>query len=76
MKNKILHINKNTVFGDKEVRKYMITDIKEELDENEMTKYRIYIQDLEDPLQEIEKSKSLLTIEQLNLFINENSKED
>lgn len=54
----------------------MITDIKEELDENEMTKYRIYIQDLEDPLQEIEKSKSLLTIEQLNLFINENSKED
>ena len=75
-KNKILHINKNTVFGDKEVRKYIISDIKEELDEKEEIKYRLYIHDLEDPLQEVEKSKSLLTIEQLNMFIRENSKEN
>jgi len=75
-KNKILHINKNTVFGDKEVRKYIISDIKEELDENDKIKYRLYIQDLEDPLQDVEKSKSLLTIEQLNMFIRENSKEN
>lgn len=75
-KNKILHINKNTVFGDNEVRKYIISDIKEELDENDKNKYRLYIQDLEDPLQEVEKSKSLLTIEQLNMFIRENSKEN
>ena len=75
-KNKILHINKNTVFGDKEVRKYIISDIKEELDEKEEIKYRLYIHDLKDPLQEVEKSKSLLTIEQLNMFIRENSKEN
>ena len=75
-KNKILHINKNTVFGDKEVRKYIISDIKEELDEKEEIKYRLYIHDLEDPLQEVEKSKSLLTIEQLKMFIRENSKEN
>lgn len=75
-KNKILHINKNTVFGDNEVRKYIISDIKEELDEKEEIKYRLYIHDLEDPLQEVEKSKSLLTIEQLNKFIMENSKEN
>lgn len=74
--NKILFIHKNSAFGDKEIRKYIISDIKEELDENQVIKYRLYIQDIQDPLQEIEKSKSLLTIEQLKVFIKENSKED
>lgn len=48
----------------------MISDIKEEKDENDIIKYR-YIQDIQDPLQDIEKSKSLLTIEQLRVFITE-----
>ena len=51
-------------------------DIKEEEDENQNIKYRLFIQNLNDPLQEIEKSKSLLTIEQLKIYIEENSKID
>ena len=73
--NQILYIHKNNAFGDKEISKYMISDIKEEKDENDIIKYRLYIQDIQDPLQDIEKSKSLLTIEQLRVFITENSKE-
>lgn len=72
--NKILYINKNNSFGEKEICKYMISDIKEELDDSGNLKYRVYIQDIQDPLQDVEKSKSLLTIEQLELFVRENSK--
>lgn len=72
--NKILYINKNNSFGEKEICKYMISDIKEELDNSGNLKYRVYIQDIQDPLQDVEKSKSLLTIEQLELFVRENSK--
>ena len=54
----------------------MVADIKEEEDENNNIKYRLFIQKLNDPLQEIEKSKSLLTIEQLKIYIEENSKID
>ncbi len=73
--NKIIHIYKNNLNGDRELFKYIIVDIKEENIDNN-PKYRLYIQDIQDPLQEIEKSKSLLTIEQLKLFIEENSKVD
>ena len=73
--NKIFSIKKKNEFGDSEVFKYMITDIKED-DENGIAKYRLFIQNLNDPLAEIEKSKSLLTLEQLRIYIEENSKED
>lgn len=58
----------------RELFKYMISDIKEEQD-GDITKYRIYIQDIQNPLQDVEKSKTLLTLEQLKLFIEENTKE-
>ena len=74
--NKIFYIYKNNAFGDRELFKYMVADIKEEEDENQNIKYRLFIQNLNDPLQEIEKSKSLLTIEQLKIYIEENSKID
>jgi plasmid replication initiation protein len=74
--NKIFFINKKNEFGDRELFKYMVADIKEEEDENNNIKYRLFIQNLNDPLQEIEKSKSLLTIEQLKIYIEENSKID
>ena len=54
----------------------MVADIKEEKDEEGNSKYRLFIQNLNDPFQEIEKSKSLLTIEQLKIYIEENSKSD
>jgi len=72
--NKIFSIKKKNEFGDNEVFKYMVTDIKEE-DENETIKYRLFIQNLNNPLAEIEKSKSLLTFEQLRIYIEENTKE-
>lgn len=72
--NKIFYIYKQNEFGDRELFKYMVADIKEEDDENGNIKYRLFIQNLNDPLQEIEKSKSLLTIEQLQIYIEENSK--
>lgn len=71
--NKIIFITKNDSFGNKESIKYIVTDIKEETDNNEITKYRLHINNLEDPTQDVEKSKSLLTFEQIKLFINENS---
>lgn len=74
--NKIFFIYKKNQFGDRELFKYMVADIKEEEDENNNIKYRLFIQNLNDPLQEIEKSKSLLTIEQLKIYIEENSKID
>ena len=74
--NKIFFIYKKNEFGDRELFKYMVADIKEEEDENNNIKYRLFIQNLNDPLQEIEKSKSLLTIEQLKIYIEENSKID
>lgn len=74
--NTIIYINKNNAAGSRELFKYMISDIKEESNDDEIVKYRLYIQDIQDPLQEIEKSKTLLTIEQLKLFIEENSKND
>ena len=74
--NKIFFIYKKNEFGNRELFKYMVADIKEEEDENNNIKYRLFIQNLNDPLQEIEKSKSLLTIEQLKIYIEENSKID
>jgi len=74
--NKIFFINKKNEFGDNEIFKYMVTDIKEEKDDSGEIKYRLHIQNLNDPLQEIEKSKSLLSIEQLKIYIEENSKLD
>ncbi|MCK9329072.1 MAG: replication initiation protein [Candidatus Cloacimonetes bacterium] len=74
--NKIIYIHKNNEFGDRESFKYMVTDIKEEKDEEGNSKYRLFIQNLNDPFQEIEKSKSLLTIEQLKIYIEESSKTD
>lgn len=74
--NNILFIYKNNAFKERELFKYLVTDIKEEEDENKNIKYRLFIQNLNDPLQEIEKSKSLLTIEQLKIYIEENSKID
>ena len=71
-----IFIYKKNQFGDRELFKYMVADIKEEEDENNNIKYRLFIQNLNDPLQEIEKSKSLLTIEQLKIYIEENSKID
>ncbi len=73
---KIFFIHKNNEFGDRELFKYMVADIKEEKDEEGNSKYRLFIQNLNDPFQEIEKSKSLLTIEQLKIYIEENSKSD
>ncbi|MBU3014225.1 replication initiation protein [Poseidonibacter lekithochrous] len=73
--NKVFTINKKNKFGDSEVFKYLVTDIKEEK-ENGNIKYRLFIQNLNDPLTEIEKSKSLLTFEQLKIYIEENSKKD
>lgn len=73
--NKIFFIYKNNAFGDNELYKYMVSDIKEEEEEGNV-KYRLFIQNLNDPLQEIEKSKSLLTIEQLKIYIEENTKID
>lgn len=73
--NKIFFIYKSNAFGDKELYKYMVSDIKEEEEEGNV-KYRLFIQNLNDPLQEIEKSKSLLTIEQLKIYIEENTKID
>lgn len=72
--NKIIHIYKNNKNDERELFKYMISDIKEEQD-GHITKYRIYIQDIQNPLQDVEKSKTLLTLEQLKLFIEENTKE-
>ncbi len=73
--NKIIYITKNDSFGNKESIKYVVTDIKEELDSKGITKYRLHINNLEDPTQDVEKSKSLLTFEQIKLFIEENSVE-
>ena len=70
--NKIIYIYKNGEAG-RELFKYMVSDIKEEID-NDIIKYRLYIQNIQDPLQEVEKSKTLLTLEQLKVFIEENSK--
>ena len=54
----------------------MVSDIKEEIDDENISKYRLYIQDINDPTQEVEKSKTLLSVEQLKLFIEENRKKD
>ncbi len=74
--NTIIHIYKNDAFGNKELFKYMVSDIKEEKDDENISKYRLYIQDINDPTQEVEKSKTLLSVEQLKLFIEENRKKD
>jgi len=71
--NKVIYIYKPNEMGKKDLFRYMVSDIKEEI-ENDVVKYRLYIQNIEDPLQEVEKSKTLLTIEQLKVFIEENSK--
>ena len=72
--NKVLTIHKNNQSGDRELFKYIVVDIKEEKDDERNVKYRLFIQNLNDPFQEIEKSKSLLTFEQLKIYIEENSK--
>ena len=74
--NTIIYIHKNDAFGNKELFKYMVSDIKEEIDDENISKYRLYIQDINDPTQEVEKSKTLLSVEQLKLFIEENRKKD
>ncbi len=71
--NKVIYIFKNNEQGNRELFKYMVSEIKEEID-NDVPKYRLFIQNIQDPLQEVEKSKTLLTLEQLKVFINENSK--
>lgn len=71
--NKIIYIYKTNGNGERNIFKYIVSDIKEE-DDDGIIKYRLYIQDIQDPLQEIEKSKTLLSIEQLKVFIEENSK--
>lgn len=71
--NKVIYIFKNNEQGNRELFKYMVSEIKEEMD-NDVTKYRLFIQNIQDPLQEVEKSKTLLTLEQLKVFIDENSK--
>jgi hypothetical protein len=68
-------IQKTNLNGNKESIKYIITDIQEE-SENDTQKYRLYLQDALDPLQEIEKSKSLLTLEQLKKFVETSKVED
>ncbi|MCT7570861.1 replication initiation protein [Aliarcobacter butzleri] len=73
--NKIIFITKNDSFGNKEIIKYIVTDIKEETDSKGIIKYRLHINNLEDPTQDVEKSKTLLTFEQIKLFIEENSVE-
>lgn len=69
----VVRIQKTNVLGKVETLEYIITDIKEELDDTNDSKYRLYLQDSLDPLQDVEKSKSLLTLKQLEHFI-ENSK--
>ena len=71
--DKKIYITKNDSFGNKESIKYIVTDIKEETDNKGITKYRLHINNLEDPTQDVEKSKTLLTFEQIKLFIEENS---
>jgi len=61
-------IKKKGVLGVEEI-KYIIEDIKEEIEKDEV-KYRLYLKDVFDPLKDIEVSKSLLTLEQLKLFIS------
>ncbi|MCT7535808.1 replication initiation protein [Aliarcobacter butzleri] len=73
--NKIIFITKKDSFGNKESIKYIVTDIKEEADNKGLIKYRLHINNLEDPTQDVEKSKTLLTFEQIKLFIEENSVE-
>lgn len=64
-----VEIYKNTISGTKEPFQYIISEIKEE-EEGGVIKYRLYLQDAMDPFQEIEESKSLLTLEQLKKFVN------
>ncbi|MFW3342321.1 replication initiation protein [Aliarcobacter butzleri] len=73
--SKIIYITKNDSFGNKETIKYKVTDIKEEKDHEGVIKYRLHINNLEDPTQDVEKSKTLLTIEEIQRFIEENSVE-
>lgn len=65
--NVMVMIKKNGALGAEEI-KYFIHDIKEEK-ENDEVKYRLYLQDVLDPLQDIETSKSLLTFVQLETFV-------
>jgi len=71
----VVIIQKTNMLGNKESVKYIITDIQKEV-ENETEKYRLYLQDALDPLQEVEKSKSLLNLEQLKKFVEMSRVED
>jgi len=67
-KNLTINIKKLNENGNAENFKYVITDIKEEI-EDEETKYRLYSKNIMDPFSDTEKSKSLLTFDELSRFI-------
>lgn len=63
-----INIKKVNEKGIAENLEYLITDIQEEYEDNEK-KYRLYSKNLMDPFSDTEKSKNLLTIDQLDSFI-------
>lgn len=69
--DQVVYVTKNDPFGNKESIKYKIVDI-EELEKEEENKYRLCIKNEEEPNRDIEKSKSLLTLEQIKVFVEEN----
>lgn len=73
--NHILYITTKDTFGNPESTKYKIIEIEEIEDDGEI-KYRMHIQNSEDPTSRVEKSKSLLTYDEIMLFIERNSIEN
>lgn len=65
-----INIKKINQSGKAENLIYMITDIKEE-EEGGVVKYRLYSKNTMDPFSDIEKSKSLLTIDELKKFMSQ-----
>ena len=71
--NQILFITTKDSFGNQESIKYAITQIEEVEDAEGIIKYRMHIQNAEDPSSKVEKSKTLLTYDEIVLFIEKNS---
>lgn len=69
--NETIYITKNDSFGSKESIKYKIIEI-EELNKEEEARFRLHIKNEEDKNKEVEKSKTLLTLEQIKNFIEDN----
>lgn len=70
-----INIKKINEKGNSEDLQYIITDITEEYEDNE-NKYRLHSKNLMDPFSDTEKSKNLLTLEQLESFINASKIDD